>query len=109
MPTALQDICEYNDISEEQLMVAEKITTLEMFLFNFPRIRCMTFFPNLTSLSLVQQNLRTIEGLHCLLHLEILRLSENELQRYLDISKNTVNRSCCVSRVEKITLTNYLI
>lgn len=80
--TALQDICEYNDISEEQLVSApETITSIEMFLYNFPHICCMSFFPNLVSLSLVQQNLLSIEGLHYCPHLELLRLSENSIQR----------------------------
>lgn len=80
--TALQDICEYNDISEEQLVSApETITSIEMFLYNFPHICCMSFFPNLVSLSLVQQNLVSIEGLHYCPHLELLRLSENSIQR----------------------------
>lgn len=80
--TALQDICDYNDISEEQLVSApETITSIEMFLYNFPHICCMSFFPNLVSLSLVQQNLLSIEGLHYCPHLELLRLSENIIQR----------------------------
>ncbi|XP_024365341.1 uncharacterized protein [Physcomitrium patens] len=82
MESALQDICEYNDISEEQLVSApETITSIEMFLYNFPHICCMSFFPNLVSLSLVQQNLLSIEGLHHCPHLELLRLSENSIQR----------------------------
>lgn len=81
MESALQDICEYNDISEEQLVSApETITSIEMFLYNFPHICCMSFFPNLVSLSLVQQNLLSIEGLHHCPHLELLRLSENSIQ-----------------------------
>ncbi|BFI30707.1 hypothetical protein MPTK2_3g14780 [Marchantia polymorpha subsp. ruderalis] len=109
---ALQDICEYNDISEEQLMDPENIKTLEMFLFNFPRICCMTFFPNLTSLSLVQQNLRSIEGLHCLPHLEILRLSENEIQRIEGLSnclklKEILLHNNCITRISNLShLTN---
>ncbi|CAM6128668.1 unnamed protein product [Calypogeia fissa] len=105
---ALQEICEYNDISEDQLMVAENITNLEMFLFNFTRICCMTFFPNLTSLSLVQQNLRTIEGLHCLPHLEILRLSENEIQRIEGLSnclklKELYLHNNCITRITNLS------
>lgn len=80
MEAALQDICEYNDISEEQLVSApETIVSIEMFLYNFPHICCMSF-PNLVSLSLVQQNLLSIEGLHYCPHLELLRLSENSIQ-----------------------------
>ncbi|KAJ7525202.1 hypothetical protein O6H91_17G041500 [Diphasiastrum complanatum] len=79
---ALQDICEYNDITEEQLVSApESITALEMFMHNLPRICCMSFFPNLVSLSLVQQSLTAIEGLHSCPYLKILRLSENSIQR----------------------------
>jgi hypothetical protein len=82
MEAALQDICEYNDITEEQLVSApETITSIEMFLYNFPHICCMSFFPNLVSLSLVQQNLLSIEGLHHCPHLELLRLSDNCIQR----------------------------
>ncbi len=84
MQAALQDICEYNDITEEQLVSApETITSIEMFLYNFPHICCMSFFPNLVSLSLVQQNLLSIEGLHHCPHLELLRLSDNCIQRWM--------------------------
>lgn len=84
---ALQDICEYNDITEERLLQApESITSIEMFLYNFPHICCMSFFPNLVSLSLVQQNLLSIEGLHCCPHLELLCLNENSIQRYCEFS-----------------------
>ncbi|EFJ05452.1 hypothetical protein SELMODRAFT_431559 [Selaginella moellendorffii] len=79
---ALQDICEYNDITEEQLVSApETIKSVEMFMHTLPRICCMSFFPNLVSLSLVQQNLGGIHGLHNCPYLEVLRLNENHIQR----------------------------
>ncbi|KAG0570673.1 hypothetical protein KC19_6G179500 [Ceratodon purpureus] len=114
MEAALQDICEYNDISEEQLVSApETITSIEMFLYNFPHICCMSFFPNLVSLSLVQQNLLSIEGLHYCPHLELLRLSENSIQRIeglgnclklkeLFLHSNRINRITGISHLPNL-------
>lgn len=114
MEAALQDICEYNDISEEQLVSApETITSIEMFLYNFPHICCMSFFPNLVSLSLVQQNILSIEGLHYCPHLELLRLSENSIQRIeglgnclklkeLLLHSNRINRITGVSHLPNL-------
>jgi hypothetical protein len=37
---ALQDICDSNGISEDQLLHrADEVSTIEMFLMNFPRVR----------------------------------------------------------------------
>jgi hypothetical protein len=39
-PAALQDLCESNGINEDQLITkGGSITTVEMFLFNFPKVR----------------------------------------------------------------------
>lgn len=47
---ALQDICDSNGISEDQLLHrADEVSTIEMFLMNFPRVR--TWHSPLYSLS----------------------------------------------------------
>ncbi|KAH7351880.1 hypothetical protein KP509_19G018600 [Ceratopteris richardii] len=79
---ALQDICEYNDITEGQLICApETITSIEMFMQGIPQICCLSFFQHLVSLSLIQQSIPYIEGLHNCPCLEILRLNENLIKR----------------------------
>ena len=82
----LQEICEYNDITEEQLICApETITKIEMFMQGIPQICCMSFFPNLVSLSLIHQNIPSIEGLHNCPCLHVLRLNENVIDRWYSI------------------------
>ncbi|KAI5065830.1 hypothetical protein GOP47_0018454 [Adiantum capillus-veneris] len=82
LPTALQDICEYNDITEGQLIRApETITSMEMFMQGVPQIYCLSFFQHLVSLSLVQQSILSMDGLHNCPSLRILRLNENFIER----------------------------
>jgi Leucine-rich repeat (LRR) protein len=79
---ALEELCDFNDISDDTLCLSpESVHRVEMFMFNFSRIRCLSLFPGLTSLALMQQTFRTIEGLDSCVRLESLCLCENKIER----------------------------
>ena len=53
---ALVDLKESNGFSDDDLLAhPERITSISMFMFNFPRIACMHLFPHLRHLQLPQQ------------------------------------------------------
>ena len=68
----LRSICEANGMTEEHLTRrgADKVQHVEMFLFNYPRVRGLSLFVNLSSLSIMQQQLTRIEGLDACVNLE---------------------------------------
>lgn len=74
-------LCEANGISEEQVVhKADRVEHLEMFLFNFPRMLSLHVFTNLSSLSIMQQNIHTLEGLEECRHLKTLWVIESQVR-----------------------------
>ena len=54
----LRVLCEDNGISEDVVMNnPQSVQKLEMFMFTFPRMRCLHFFPNLRQLVIIQQSI----------------------------------------------------
>jgi hypothetical protein len=74
-------VCEANGITEEDVCSkADQVEHLEMFLFNFPRMLSLGLFANLSSLSIMQQNIQTLEGLDGCVHLKTLWVIESQVR-----------------------------
>ena len=75
-------VCEANGITEDQLVQkADQVEHLEMFLFNFPRMLSLGLFTNLSSLSIMQQQIQTLEGLDQCHHLKTLWVIESQISK----------------------------
>lgn len=101
----LEELCEFNDVSDETLRLnPESIHRIEMFMFNFSRIRCLHLFPALTSLALMQQTFHSIEGLESCVYLESLWLCENKIERIDGLEKCVKLRELYLhsNQIEKI-------
>jgi hypothetical protein len=74
-------VCEANGITQQQLVSkADQVEHLEMFLFNFPRMLSLGTFSNLSSLSVMQQSIQTLEGLDQCHHLKTLWVIESQVR-----------------------------
>ena len=60
---------------------AEQVRRVEMFMFNFPELRGLSLFTNLTSLSIMQQSLERIEGLEACAQLRHLWVVECRVRK----------------------------
>ena len=80
---ALDAICEANGVTEDHLLRrgAEQVRRVEMFMFNFPELRGLSLFTNLTSLSIMQQSLERIEGLEACAQLRHLWVVECRVRK----------------------------
>ncbi|XP_071832914.1 leucine-rich repeat-containing protein 9-like isoform X2 [Apostichopus japonicus] len=78
----LKELCSSNGISYGQLSKGggESITELEFFFTGFTRIVGTKFFPNLTLLKVMDQEVRKIEGLSCLNKLKEIWICDCKLQ-----------------------------
>ena len=76
-------ICEANGVTEDHLLRrgAEQVRRVEMFMFNFPELRGLSLFTNLTSLSIMQQSLERIEGLEACAQLRHLWVVECRVRK----------------------------
>lgn len=75
-------VCEANGITEEQLVKkADRVEHLEMFLYNYPRMLSLELFANLSSLSIMQQQIQTLEGLERCHHLKTLWVIESQISK----------------------------
>lgn len=55
-----------NGVSYEKIAQdGSNVKTLEIFFSGFPRMVGLTFFPNLCQLTIVDQQIKHIEGLEC--------------------------------------------
>ena len=76
--------CANNGIDYDALVTkerkGEKVKTIEMFFFGVPYLFGMHFFPNLTTLRIVNQSLRKIEGLDCCPYLEVVWFAECKIE-----------------------------
>jgi Leucine-rich repeat (LRR) protein len=79
----LDAICEANGVTEDHLLRrgAEQVRRVEMFMFNFPELRGLSLFTNLTSLSIMQQSLERIEGLEACAQLRHLWVVECRVRK----------------------------
>ena len=91
-------ICEANGVTEDHLLRrgAEQVRSVEMFMFNFPSLRGLSLFTNLTSLSIMQQSLERIEGLEACAQLQHLWVVECRVRKIEGLS------SC--ARLERLYL-----
>ena len=104
-------MCDANGMTEDLLARRgpDAVQHVEMFMFNYPRLDGLRLFVNLTSLSVMQQNLtaiegldqcvhlrqlwvveckvRAIEGLDALIHLERLYLYSNQLRAIANLER----------------------
>ena len=60
---------------------AEQVKRVEMFMFNYPELRGLSLFTNLTSLSIMQQSLERIEGLEACAQLRHLWVVESRVRK----------------------------
>eukprot|EP00002_Diphylleia_rotans_P035034 TRINITY_DN7595_c0_g1_i7.p1 TRINITY_DN7595_c0_g1~~TRINITY_DN7595_c0_g1_i7.p1 ORF type:complete len:1038 (-),score=211.49 TRINITY_DN7595_c0_g1_i7:43-3156(-) len=82
-----QAICDANGISEERFIHHNRdISEIELFMWDFPQIRALHFFPFLRVLSITQQTISVIEGLECLPSLQKLTISETQVSKIQGIS-----------------------
>ena len=58
----------------------EKVTQIEIFFFGFPRISGLQYFPNLTTLRIVNQPIKSLSGLESCDNLTELWVCETPLQ-----------------------------
>lgn len=65
---------------------------LEMFFSGYPRIIGLSLFPNLTSLTIIAQDIKEISGLQSCLQLKELWIAEC----CLEVSLNIYNLSLCI-------------
>jgi hypothetical protein len=79
----LDAICEANGVTEDHLLRrgAEQVRRVEMFMFNFPELRGLSLFTNLTSLSIMQQSLERIQGLEACAQLRHLWVVECRVRK----------------------------
>ncbi|XP_021359491.1 leucine-rich repeat-containing protein 9-like isoform X7 [Mizuhopecten yessoensis] len=79
----LREICSVNGLNYNKIENGEVFTctVLEMFFSGMPRIVAMRHFPNVTCLTVVDQQIQKIEGLSCLTNLKELWISETEVKR----------------------------
>ncbi|PIK53546.1 hypothetical protein BSL78_09567 [Apostichopus japonicus] len=78
----LKELCSSNGITYGQLSKGggESVTELEFFFTGFTRIIGTKFFPNLTLLKVMDQEVRKIEGLSCLNKLKEIWICDCKLQ-----------------------------
>ncbi|XP_028935145.1 leucine-rich repeat-containing protein 9 isoform X3 [Ornithorhynchus anatinus] len=73
----IKELCSCNGLSYEKIeQKGSEISKLEMFFSGYPRIVGLSLFPNLTSLTVVGQEIRKISGLEFCLFLKELWLAE---------------------------------
>ncbi|XP_069116712.1 leucine-rich repeat-containing protein 9-like isoform X2 [Argopecten irradians] len=83
----LREVCSVNGLNYNKIENGEVFTCtmLEMFFSGMPKIVAMRHFPNLSCLTLVDQQIQKIEGLSCLNNLKELWISETEVKRIENI------------------------
>ncbi|XP_075049503.1 leucine-rich repeat-containing protein 9 [Mixophyes fleayi] len=78
----IKELCVCNGVNYEKITQDGPATrTLEMFFFGYARMVGLSYFPNLTNLTLIGQNIESISGLESCLLLQELWISECQLTK----------------------------
>ncbi|XP_068110533.1 leucine-rich repeat-containing protein 9 [Hyperolius riggenbachi] len=78
----IKELCVCNGVNHDKIAQEGPATRmLEMFFFGYPKMVGLSCFPNLTSLTLVGQNIESIAGLECCPQLQELWIAECRLTK----------------------------
>ena len=80
LPSSFWKLCEIEGIKRDRnpLQEAQQKKSVEVFMqHGYSKIESLEYFPNITELIIIQQDIQRIENLSCLVNLESLWINDN--------------------------------